>query len=1490
MKKTFSLLAALSILASFIGNMPIYAAAGDIDESQWVVFEENDFSVKATDTLISSKYWGAQAYVNSDYGYAYNGSGSTDNDHWLAMKNGVAGDFVVDFDLFYDDIRNATNSNYSIYMGLAKDMTLPSGAVAYTYSELWYTNLLSLSSTLQDDSGTAYSYMTALATRKYNTVTVPEGEPSYLNMRIAVIGDTSTIYAKWNTASTWKTLKTKTASPAGYAGEKWLYWTLGAKMGVDNFKVYQKASRVTNETFDYQTETWKDLLTLSNYSSSWNKTLEGGWLQIANSDNQIAMKKSYSDYILQFDYRPNYVSSNRRLIFKIGGYEFHMTNMDTGIGSPAGVDTGAHITKENDYVFPNQTWATFKIKKAGKSFWLYTKPTSSDAAFTLLYKGTFDENRKSPFEFNVTGTSGTSGSAFMDNLVIWNLTDEEQEELPVLEDLEENFVKTVSYDNNDDYSKALLFHPYEYYIYYNILRDEAGYLYNIYSGYENGGMILDHGTDLSFIPNASDDDFAVKFDIFLNDRNTGVTSGNKAYNYGDTLMNTMASNGFEDYFTLDVYENSGDTDSSLSGKQYKKIASGGQHKWEVETLADDNGNSYILANARSSKIYGENAITGYSGNVGNDADHKYIEILQIIRNKTLYTFARWNENTVWHEFDTPVKFTTDTSYFATVRDQMALGFDNIEIYRPKISIDEGGTFVMESNETMTFKSNENITVTDSTNAATITDNGTKEVTVSGKGYYSILSVSGASGSEKAKIKLNGIYNFRPGLNQFTGTKSGYDIENDLLFEGDVSLADNPIKNGINTTNKALKISSDTKAAPSAVFSFGKAFESERAYIVEFDVLGTVNGSYSIQKNGSNAQTLTGISSAAWQHITSDVFYGGASSIGFALQGAANNSSYALYIDNISVIPAYQIQYVNEKEENIEFPLYYPLMKDGASMFKTAAQYAPDYNPNANYVIDGTSVRFKENYTLAGKDLKIIVKPNDDAIMFSADNATIIVPEGNSFEIPDAYEINYLRANNFVTWKDAQGNTVEAGTIINTADYAEKTLYAYCDKDAFSRSPSDGSIVNFAPDRYNNWMANYSVGSIIKYVNWINITENGVKFAWENGNDVSSYTLKYSENADMSNAKQVSTGTTPYATVYYLYADTDYYWQVITTHTDSTTETSEVWSFKTADVRRCFNLVSNMRDIGNLKTEDGNYRIKQGMAYRAGLYPAAANASAIIGNLGITTELSLRGPEDGGRTVSVLGESVSYTCLDGTHYFSGDHHYTNAAAREVLKNEVAFFADVNHYPMYYHCSAGRDRTGVISYIIEGLLGIGEDVLMQDYEMTGFCDGSFNSSEFLDGIAKMQALNTYINSNYEGDAFKDKMENFCLDIGVTQNQINSIRDILLEKINDEYTVADIVYNKASVVNGETVTASATVTKNYDNAKTDGAVLFTVIYKKIGANWQMYSISSDTETLTVGDPVNLSTSVTIPDDGGEYKLSSFLWNSTDEMYPYCEVESLQ
>ena len=39
-------------------------------------------------------------------------------------------------------------------------------------------------------------------------------------------------------------------------------------------------------------------------------------------------------------------------------------------------------------------------------------------------------------------------------------------------------------------------------------------------------------------------------------------------------------------------------------------------------------------------------------------------------------------------------------------------------------------------------------------------------------------------------------------------------------------------------------------------------------------------------------------------------------------------------------------------------------------------------------------------------------------------------------------------------------------------------------------------------------------------------------------------------------------------------------------------------------------------------------------------------------------------------------------------------------------------------LYYHCRIGTDRTGTVSYVLEGLLGVPEEDRVQDYELSFF----------------------------------------------------------------------------------------------------------------------------------------------------------------------------
>lgn len=44
------------------------------------------------------------------------------------------------------------------------------------------------------------------------------------------------------------------------------------------------------------------------------------------------------------------------------------------------------------------------------------------------------------------------------------------------------------------------------------------------------------------------------------------------------------------------------------------------------------------------------------------------------------------------------------------------------------------------------------------------------------------------------------------------------------------------------------------------------------------------------------------------------------------------------------------------------------------------------------------------------------------------------------------------------------------------------------------------------------------------------------------------------------------------------------------------------------------------------------------------------------------------------------------------------------------------------PVYFHCTAGADRTGTLACVLEGLLGMSQSDIDKDYELTTFYSGS------------------------------------------------------------------------------------------------------------------------------------------------------------------------
>lgn len=163
-------------------------------------------------------------------------------------------------------------------------------------------------------------------------------------------------------------------------------------------------------------------------------------------------------------------------------------------------------------------------------------------------------------------------------------------------------------------------------------------------------------------------------------------------------------------------------------------------------------------------------------------------------------------------------------------------------------------------------------------------------------------------------------------------------------------------------------------------------------------------------------------------------------------------------------------------------------------------------------------------------------------------------------------------------------------------------------------------------------------------------------------------------------------------------------------------------------------VFNFRDIGGLETTDGQ-QLKQGLVFRAdGLHRAPDEERNWVHQRGIRQVIDLRSStelENDGRfqadgvafdhipIVERLAEAfadmeeASGARPDDFLY----HHYLklvrdNGSAFASALELVATSLERDH-PVVYHCTAGKDRTGILTALILAGLGVEPRVVAEDY---------------------------------------------------------------------------------------------------------------------------------------------------------------------------------
>lgn len=166
---------------------------------------------------------------------------------------------------------------------------------------------------------------------------------------------------------------------------------------------------------------------------------------------------------------------------------------------------------------------------------------------------------------------------------------------------------------------------------------------------------------------------------------------------------------------------------------------------------------------------------------------------------------------------------------------------------------------------------------------------------------------------------------------------------------------------------------------------------------------------------------------------------------------------------------------------------------------------------------------------------------------------------------------------------------------------------------------------------------------------------------------------------------------------------------------------------------------NLRDLGGYVAADGRV-VRDGCLFRSDELHALTDADlAVVAGLGIQVLFDLR--SDAERTLrpnptltgveiherqapssesnaQTLEEQIAtgVTPQRDDEEFGGIYVMLLTYLAKDLRRVVELAADASQRPLLFHCVAGKDRTGIASALLLGLLGVPDETILDDYELT------------------------------------------------------------------------------------------------------------------------------------------------------------------------------
>ncbi len=137
------------------------------------------------------------------------------------------------------------------------------------------------------------------------------------------------------------------------------------------------------------------------------------------------------------------------------------------------------------------------------------------------------------------------------------------------------------------------------------------------------------------------------------------------------------------------------------------------------------------------------------------------------------------------------------------------------------------------------------------------------------------------------------------------------------------------------------------------------------------------------------------------------------------------------------------------------------------------------------------------------------------------------------------------------------------------------------------------------------------------------------------------------------------------------------------------------------------------------------------------------------------------------------EPYSFTQAGAVDQFMRDIYTLQAEKKaQEFANVLKYLTLPDQYPLLYHCTNGKDRTGFMTYLILSILGVKEETIMSDYTLTNL---TFDESYLLLGNIMSEELG--IDNYHLWEFYGVKPDWLQLSIDYITKKFGNVEDYLL-----------------------------------------------------------------------------------------------------------------